>query len=151
MACAWDLKGAAGKQIQVSLTAASAETREQCVTVYNRDAADNTAVKKICGEEGNNKFTGNLGKDVTVEFENPKDSDKSIKNFKVHYQLVKNADPMNPAGCNVIPGPPANQDQSFTVAKSGDTIPADLTCTWNIQTSDGKNIRVSLNVDSVCA
>ncbi|VDP91030.1 unnamed protein product [Echinostoma caproni] len=149
MACAWDLKGSAGKKILVSLTATSAETKGQCITVYNKDAADNTAAKKICVEEGNNKFTGDLGKDVTVEFEGPTEPDKSIKNFEVYYQLEdENTDTVNPAECNVIPGPPTNQDQSFTVAKSGDTIPAGLTCTWNIQTTGGKNIRVSLNVDS---
>ncbi|VDP77837.1 unnamed protein product [Echinostoma caproni] len=121
-----------------------AEAKDQCISVSN---ADSSAAQRICGKEGDNMFTGGVGKDVTIEFFGPTE-DKLMPNFKVYYQLKdENTDTVNPAECNVIPGPPTNQDQSFTVAKSGDTIPADLTCTWNIATSGGKNIRVGLNVD----
>ncbi|VDP89832.1 unnamed protein product [Echinostoma caproni] len=145
IACFWELKSAPSKRIQITLEPTSANNKDQCIMVNLINNKDPAAAKTICCEKENNIYKGEMGKDVIVVFESPKGSDDTyVKNFQVTYQL----DTVQDNKCAEIPGPPTNSDQSFTVAKSGATIPADLICNWTIPTSNGKNIRVSLDVGS---
>ncbi|VDP71579.1 unnamed protein product [Echinostoma caproni] len=145
IACVWLLKSSSDKKLEISLDAKTPVDMGQCITVSYAGSTDAMSAKRICCQEGNNVFTAEAGKDITVAFESSSEEGTFIDNFKVYYQLV--SDKVENNRCNEIPGPPTNNDQSFTVAESGDTIPAGLVCTWNISTSGGKSIRVSLDVE----
>ncbi|VDP92921.1 unnamed protein product [Echinostoma caproni] len=142
-ACVWAFQSTTGKSLQLSLEVNPPDTKTQCVKVAYADGTSSSAAQQICGEEGKNLFTADVNKAVIVKFESPSGPSASeMKNFKVYYQLV------NDNRCSDMPNPPTDKTQSFSVAKSGNIIPAGLLCAWSLPTTGGKKIRVTLDVDS---
>ncbi|VDP19008.1 unnamed protein product [Echinostoma caproni] len=146
VACRWTLTAIQGKSIRVSLDVNSPIADKQCITVSNAVTEGDPEPQTICGTTGKNIFTSAVGKGVNIEYESPiVDGKPSNTNFKVTYQLVSTAE-VNDPRCADAPQPPKSEVQSFPIAKSGTTIPADLRCMWNIESTESKNIRVSLKV-----
>ncbi|VDP80169.1 unnamed protein product [Echinostoma caproni] len=142
-ACVWGLKSTEHRSVELRLEVASPNTNAQCIKVSYTGSTEPATESTICGEEGKNVFTADAGKNITVTYEAPKEAtDIAIRNFQVYYQLV------NDNRCSDAPNPPTDKTQSFSVAKSVDTIPTGLLCSWSLPTTDGKKIRVALDVDS---
>ncbi|VDP92620.1 unnamed protein product [Echinostoma caproni] len=119
------------------------DTNTQCVKVSYAGNTEPATESTVCGEEGQNMFTADAGKNISVTYKGPNKATKAaIKNFRMYYQLV------NDNRCADTPNPPTDKTQSFSVAKSVDTIPTGLLCSWNMPTTSGKKIRVTLDVDS---
>ncbi|VDP83697.1 unnamed protein product [Echinostoma caproni] len=148
--CKWNITTTSHREIEITRVPSTApvsdeiNSKDQCVTVYNTDGSHWELGQKICAEQGKNHFTGEAGKDITIEFEAPKDPSQMMSNFKVYYVY----DTVSDERCGQVPGKPTTTDQYFMVAQTGDVIPKGLLCLWSIPTSDGKGIRVSLDVQS---